>query len=298
MRLGFAGLGQMGRPIALNLARAGEDLTVCSRSGGALDAFSARGVCVTSRPADLAGADVVFLCLPDAEAVASVLLGEDGLAPRLATGTLVVDLGTTDHAETLLLSEALHARDIAFLDAPVSGMEARAIDGTLTVMCGGTLDAFARALPLLQRIGRTILHMGPSGSGQAAKLINQLLFDINAAALAELLPFAARLGLDPARMADVVNTGTGRSHASEFFVPRILRGQFSDGYPMAAAYKDLVAGASLSARLGVPLPVLAAATATYQTALRRGHGGEDKGAMIRVFEDLLDVRFRAALPEG
>ncbi len=298
MRLGFIGLGQMGRSIALNLLREGDDLTVCSRSGRGLDAFSASGASVTRNAADLAGADIVFLCLSDAEAVRSVILGEDGLAPLLGEGKLVVDLGTTDHAETIALSETLRARGVVFLDAPVSGMAARAIDGTLTVMCGGEADAFERALPLLQRIGRMILHMGPSGSGQAAKLVNQLLFDINAAALAELLPFAARLGLDPAKLADVVNTGTGRSYASEFFVPRILRGHFTDGYPMAAAYKDLVAGASLSARLGVPLPVLAAATATYQTALRSGHGGEDKGAMIRVFEDLLDVRFRAALPDG
>ncbi len=293
MRLGFVGLGRMGRPIALNLLRDGEDLTACSRSGRGLDGFRARGAAVTTRPADLAGADIVFLCLSDAGAVRSVLLGEDGLAPLLGAGALVIDLGTSDHAETLALGEALQARDIGFLDAPVSGMEARATDGTLTVMCGGTPEAFARARPLLQRIGRTILHMGPSGSGQAAKLVNQLLFDINAAALAELLPLAAYLGLDPAKVGDVVNTGTGRSHASEFFIPRMLRGHFTDGYPMAAAYKDLVAGASLSARLGVPMPVLAAATATYQTALRRGHGEEDKGAMIRVFEDLLDVRFRA-----
>ncbi|TLU74573.1 NAD(P)-dependent oxidoreductase [Lichenicoccus roseus] len=298
MRLGFVGLGQMGRPIAHNLLCEGETLTVCSRSGRGLDSFSARGAAVTRRPADLSDAGIVFLCVPDAEAVRSVLFGADGLASCLAPGTLLVDLGTTDHAETLALGEAVRARDICFLDAPVSGMEARAIDGTLTVMCGGTPDAFARAQPLLARIGRTILHMGPSGSGQAAKLVNQLLFDINAAALAELLPFAARLGLDPAKLGEAVNSGTGRSHASEFFIPRILRGHFTDGYPMAAAYKDLVAGASLSARLGVPLPVLAAATATYQTALRRGHGGQDKGAMIRVFEDLLDVRFRAALPDG
>ena len=298
MRLGFVGLGRMGRPIALNLLRDGDDLAACSRSGTAFDAFRARGAAVTRRPADLADAEIVFLCLPGAEAVRSVLLGRDGLAPRLRGGSLVVDLGTTDHAETLAVGDALLARDIAFVDAPVSGMEARAIDGTLTVMCGGTPDAFARAHPLLQRIGRTILHMGPRGSGQATKLINQLLFDINAAALAELLPLAALLGLDPAKVGEVVNAGTGRSHASEFFVPRILRGHFADGYPMEDAYKDLAAGASLSARLRVPMPVLAAATATYQTALRRGHGTEDKGAMIRVFEDLLGVRFRAAPPDG
>ena len=120
--------------------------------------------------------------------------------------------------------------------------------------------------------------MGPAGSGQLTKLINQLLFDINAAALGEILPMAVKMGLDPDLVGEVVNSGTGRSYASEFFMPRILRGHFCDGYPMAHAYKDLVSGAELGANHCIPMPVLAAATATYQTALLKGHGEKDKGA--------------------
>ena len=119
-----------------------------------------------------------------------------------------------------------------------------------------------------------------------------MLFDINAAALAEILPMAVKLGLDPDLVGEVVNSGTGRSYASEFFVPRILQRQFSDGYPMAHAYKDLVSGAELGAHHCVPMPVLAAATATYQTALLKGHGQRDKGAMVQVFEDILGVQVR------
>ena len=156
-------------------------------------------------------------------------------------------------------------------------MEARAVEGTLTVMCGGEREVFDRARPWLDRIGSKILHMGPTGSGQLTKLINQLLFDINAAALGEILPMAAKMGLDPDLVAEVVNSGTGRSYASEFFIPRILQGHFADGYPMAHAYKDLVSGAGLGAELCIPMPVLAAATATYQAALLRGHGEKDKG---------------------
>ena len=125
--------------------------------------------------------------------------------------------------------------------------------------------------------------MGGVGSGQLTKLINQLLFDINVAALAEILPMAVKMGLDPDLVGDVVNSGTGRSYASEFFIPRILKNSFSDGYPMKHAYKDLVSAAKISADLGIPLPVLGAATTTYQMALLKGFGDLDKGGMILRF---------------
>ena len=292
MKVGFAGLGQMGRPMAHNLRRSGAGLIVTSRSGRGFEAFRAAGAQATTDVAALAQADIVFLCLPGAAAVQALLLGADGLAARLGAGQVVVDLGTTDHAATLAIGRALEAAGIGFLDAPVSGMEARAIDGTLTVMCGGTVAVFERVRPLLEHLGSTILHMGPCGSGQLAKLVNQLLFDINAAALGEVLPMAASMGLDPALIGQVINSGTGRSYASEFFIPRILQGRFTDGYPMQDAYKDLVGGAALSAGQCVPMPVLAAATATYQAALRQGLGALDKGAMVQVFEALLGVEYR------
>lgn len=157
------------------------------------------------------------------------------------------------------------------------------------------MEDFNRALPLLQCVGKDIQYMGSAGSGQLTKLINQLLFDINCAALAELLPMAAKVGLDPDKVGHVVNNGTGRSYASEFFIPRILQNEFSKGYPMKHAYKDLVSAARLGSALCIPMPVLAAAMATYQMALLQGHGDKDKGAMIRPFEDLLGRQFRSAL---
>lgn len=291
MRIGFVGLGQMGRPIAHNLLRDDTSLAVCGRSGRHFEEFVARGATCSRDPAGLADAEVVFLCLPEATAVQDVL--DAGLASRLGPGRVVVDLGTTSHRATLAIARSLEARGVAFLDAPVSGMQARAVDATLTVMCGGEREVFDRVRPLLERIGSKVLHMGATGSGQLAKLVNQLLFDINAAALGEVLPMAAKLGLAPDLMGEVINGGTGRSWASEFFIPRVLRGHFTDGYPMRDAYKDLVGAAALSAELCIPMPVLAAATATYQAALLQGHGGQDKGAMVRVFENLLDVQFRS-----
>ena len=292
MKLGFVGLGQMGRPIALNLLKSGAQLVVSDRSDESFGAFRERGAAATTDVSELADADIIFLCLPNGKIVHEFLLGEDGLIRRLKPGQTVVDLSTITHTMTTAVASALNAGGIAFLDAPISGMQARAVDGTLTVMCGGERKVFYRVKPFLECIGNKILFMGPAGSGQLTKLINQLLFDINAAALAEILPMAVKLGLDPDLVGEVVNSGTGRSYASEFFVPRILQRQFSDGYPMAHAYKDLVSGAELGANHCVPMPVLAAATATYQTALLKGHGQQDKGAMVQVFEDILGVQVR------
>jgi 3-hydroxyisobutyrate dehydrogenase-like beta-hydroxyacid dehydrogenase len=292
--LGFVGLGQMGRPIALNLVRGGADVLVHARHERRFEELRSVGARATTDVTDLADVAVLFLCLPGSAAVESFMFGAGGelLAP-LRRGAAVVDLGTTAYGATIRAADALQAKGIQFMDAPVSGMEARAVQGTLTVMCGGEEEVYGRVRPYLDLIGSTVLHIGPVGSGQLTKLVNQLLFDINAAALAEVLPMAARLGLDPDLVGQVVNSGTGRSHASQFFVPRILRGHFTDGYPMKDAYKDLVNAAEMTAGRGIPMPVLAAATATYQTALLRGHGDQDKGAMVRVFEELLDVEFRS-----
>jgi len=294
MKIGFAGLGQMGRPIAHNLAKSGDELIVNARAESALAEFRDKGVGASTDPMALADADIVFLCLPNDKVVRDFLFGGSGLAERLGQGQTVVDLSTLTYGATKEIADRLGARGIRFLDAPISGMEARAIEGTLTVMCGGEREVFEAVKPYLDCIGNKILYMGPAGSGQLTKLINQLLFDINAAAIAEILPMAVKMGLNPDLVGEVVNSGTGRSYASEFFIQRQLRGHFADGYPMKHAYKDLVSGAELGAQLCIPMPVLAAATSTYQMALLGGHGDKDKGGMIRVFEDLLGVEYRSA----
>lgn len=291
MKVGFIGLGQMGMPIAINLAKR-FDVVAFHRGNRDVEALSAVNARATTDVFDLADSDVVFLCLSDTEAVKSILLDESGLTSRMDPGRIIVDLSTINYNATLDLNRTLARRGIDFVDAPISGMEARARDGTLTIMYGGDTQTFEKVMPCLSVIGSKILLMGGPGSGQLTKLINQLLFDINCSALAEVLPMAAKLGLDPASVMDVVNTGTGRSYASEFFGPRILDGNFKSGYPMKSAYKDLVSAAELSSLLAIPLPVLAAATSVYQQTLARGHGERDKGAMILLFEEFLGVKFR------
>lgn len=293
MNIAFVGLGQMGRPMAINMLKSGARLAVSSVSGKRHAELESKGAQATHDPAEIARADIVFLCLPGTSQVRDTLFGQNGIAAMMGPSQIIVDTSTVDYLETRGFARKLGERGIGFIDAPVSGMEARAIDGTLTAMCGGNLQTLETVRPFLSCVANNILHMGDEGSGQLAKLINQLLFDINCAAIAEVLPMAAKLGIDPEKVGKVINSGTGRSYASEFFIPRILKNNFSDGYPLKHAYKDIESGAKVGASHGIPLPVLAAASTTYQMALLQGHGELDKGAMIRVFEDLLGVQFRS-----
>lgn len=292
-KVGFIGLGQMGKWMALNVLKAGFDLTVYDISEAAVNALKEAGAKAAHSPKEMAAqVDWVFLSLPNTQVVESVLFGPNGIAEGAKPGLIVVDLSTIAYMATLGFAERLAQQGVVFVDAPVSGMEARAKDGTLTVMFGGDESVFQTVYPVFQAIGNTLIHMGKVGSGQLTKLINQLLFNTACAALAEILPMAVKLGLDPEKIAQVVVTGTGRSFAVEFFTPRILDSKFDEGYPLKHAYKDMISAAEISAHQKIPLPMVQAATTTYQMALAQGLGDEDKGAMIKVFERLLGVEFR------
>ena len=292
------GLGDMGRSMALHLAKKreseSEEVVAFDLDPARIEGLDAPGLVATTDPRKMAGAEVLFLCLPDGNVVEAALFGADGVAAGLADGAIVVDLSTTAHGKALEIGRRLAAEGKKFLDAPVSGAPAGAAAGTLTVMVGGDPATFEAVRPLIARIGTNVLHMGPSGSGQLTKTVNNVIYDINIAALAEVLPMAVAMGLDPEKLAQIVTTGTSRSYASEYFVPRMLKRLFDEGYPLGKAYKDLVSCAAVAAEGNFPMPVTAAATATYQTALRQGHGDKDKGAMVLPFEDLLGVQFRAA----
>jgi 3-hydroxyisobutyrate dehydrogenase-like beta-hydroxyacid dehydrogenase len=284
----------MGKPMALNMLRFAGKLLACDLKAEALAELESAGADITRDVREAAKADGIFLCVPSSRVVESIFYGEQGILSLLRPGQTVVDFSTIKYATTLRLAADLEARGVRFLDAPISGMEARAKDATLTVMVGGNREVYEKMLPYLNSVGNKILYMGEVGNGQLTKLINQLLFDINAAALAEVLPMAVKMGLDPQKVGDVVNSGTGRSYASEFFIPKNLQGVYDEGYPLEEAYKDLVSAAELASERCIPLPVLGAATATYQTAMLQGHGKLAKGAMIKVYEKLLGVTFRAA----
>jgi len=291
--VGFIGLGAMGKWMALNMMNAGFPLLVCDLNPEPVRFLQGRGAAAATTPAEAAGqVEWLFLSLPDTAAVERVIFGERGVVQGARPGLVVVDLSTIGYIPTLEIHRRLAEGGIRFADAPVSGMEARAKEAALTVMFGGDGGLLATVHPALEAIGNRVVHMGAVGSGQLTKLINQLLFNISCAGLAEVLPMAVKLGLDPEKVAEVVTTGTGRSFAAEFFIPHILENRFDEGYPVKHAYKDMVSAAEISAHRNIPLPLVNAATVTFQMALAAGLGDEGKGGLIRVFERILGVQFR------
>lgn len=292
-KIGFVGLGIMGKWMALNMMKAGYELMVNNTSPQAVKFLTDQGACEASTPAEMAAqVDWIFLSLPDTGVVESVVLGKNGILGGAREGLVVVDLSTIGYLETLEIEKKLKQKGVIFSDAPVSGMEKRAQEATLTVMFGGRKDIFELVLPALEAIGNKQIYMGEIGCGQLTKLINQLLFNISAAGIAEVLPMAAKLGLDPEKVTQVVTTGTGRSFAAEFFLPLALENRFDQGYPLKNAYKDMISAAEICVHEKIPLPMVQAATTTYQMALANGLGSESKGALIKVFEKLLGIEFR------
>jgi 3-hydroxyisobutyrate dehydrogenase-like beta-hydroxyacid dehydrogenase len=292
-KVGFIGLGTMGKWMAINVVRAGFPLTVFDVRPEPVRELIENGASPGEHPVDVARrSEVIMLSLPDTKVVEEVIFGANGLIEGMAPGAILVDLSTIHYLATLRIEERLREKGIIFLDGPVSGMEARAKNGTLTVMVGGDSKAMGKIQPLLEAIGNNIIYMGKSGNGQLTKLMNQLLFNISCAAMAEILPVAVKLGLDPEGVCNVVTTGTGRTFALEFFTPHILENNFEPGYTLSGAYKDMESAAEISSQMKIPLPVFAAAMQTYQLALVQGLGNENKGAMIKVWEKVLGVEVR------
>ena len=293
LRVGFIGLGEMGKWMAVHIVKAGFPLTVYDIRPGSVQDLVGEGASAAASAAEAAkNADCVLLSLPDEHVVEEVLFAESGLVQGLRSGSIVVDLSTTGYLATIRFAERLRSLGVTFIDAPVTGMEARAKDATLTIMAAGEEKAVQKIRPILALLGNNIVYMGKSGNGQLTKLVNQLLFNISAAAMAEVLPMAVKLGLDPEAVCQAVTTGTGQTFALAFFAPHILENNFKPGYPLNKAYKDMISAAEISSRKQIPLPVLAAAMQTYQMALAQGLGNENKGAMIKVWEKVLGVEVR------
>jgi 3-hydroxyisobutyrate dehydrogenase-like beta-hydroxyacid dehydrogenase len=291
-RVGFIGLGEMGLEMAIRISKSDHDLTVFDRMEKCIERVVAQGASAAKSPKDLAlKSDWIILSLPDTEAVKDVIFGHEGIIEGTHDGMIIVDCGTTHPLATREIAAMLREKGVAFLDAPVSGMKARARAGTLTVMVGGEERVLAMVSPVLGAFGNRIIYMGGSGNGQLTKLVNQLLFNINTAAIAEILPMAVKMGLDPEKVCEVMRTGTWRK-----FRPRILapdpRQRFQPGYHLKNAYKDTASAFEISAHERMPLPVTTAAALTYQLALARGLGDENKGAMIKVWENIFDVKVR------
>lgn len=292
MKISFIGVGVMGGGMCMNLIRKGLSVRAIARREEHLTAFREAGAEISTRNGTAADSDVIFLCLPDGNSVNQVLLGETGLLSRLPKGRIIIDCSTIGYLEARDLAGLCAARGVAYLDAPISGHQSKAADGTLTIMVGGDKVIFEQVKPLLDIVGSTILYMGESGSGQLTKMINNCVLNICTAAFCELMPLGVKLGLPTEELGKVLMTASGASNASRMLIPKILKGDFTYGFSLDRAYKDMAHMAEVTTRFKVPLPTLSGTMQTYQLALRHGDGDFYKGAMIRFYEDLLGVECR------
>ncbi|MDA0748904.1 MAG: NAD(P)-dependent oxidoreductase [bacterium] len=292
--VGFIGLGTMGKSMAHNALDEKFSLIVHDTAQQPVQELVSEGARAAGNIKEIAAlCNWIVLVLPDTQIVKSVLFEPDGLQAHLQPGQIVIDCGTTHPDFTKEAAQTLAKNNIDFLDAPVSGMQSRAEAGTLTVMVGGNERAFNTVHPLLNAIGEHIFYLGPSGNGQLAKIINNTFFNISCAAMAELLPFAVKLGLDPEIICDIVSSGSGQSYGFDFFSRLALQRNFGPGYPMQKAFKDLETIGELANREHAPLPVASATRKTYQMALEQNLGHLNKGAMIKVWEHLLNVKVQS-----
>ena len=254
-RVGFIGLGIMGAPMARHLLAAGFPLTVHSRSSGPVDALVEAGAARAESPAELARAsDVVVTMLPDTPDVERVMIGDDGVIAGAAAGSLAIDMSTIDPGPTRAIAEQFATHDVEMLDAPVSGGERGAIDGTLSIMVGGSDAAFARAKPILEAMGKNIVHVGPSGAGQITKACNQLVVAATIEAVAEALVLAERSGVDAAKVREALLGGFAGSKILEVHGQRMLDRAFEPGFRARLHRKDARIVLDAAQAAGSPIP--------------------------------------------
>jgi 3-hydroxyisobutyrate dehydrogenase-like beta-hydroxyacid dehydrogenase len=285
-RVAFFGLGIMGGPMAANLARAGFGLSVWTHTEGKAERFAAEhGVRAASTPADAAeGADAMISIVPDTPQVESVLFGDTGAAQSLAPGALVVDMSTIAPSASVLIGERLAGEGHEFLEAPVSGSRPKAEDGTLTIMAGGTESAFDRARPLFDVMGERIVHVGPQGHGQLAKLLTNVMGAVNAAAVAESVVAVRAAGLDPDAFLEVAAGSAGNSAMLTLKARPMFDESFEPLFKLEHMLKDVRHCLAEADALGVELRLGALAETLYARAAEEGHGGEDFAAVLKAVD--------------
>ena len=287
MRLGFIGLGVMGRPMALNLMKHGHEMSIYTRRAEAAAPLVAAGATRRASPAEVAAeAEAIFTMVADSHDVEEVVLGQRGVIHGARPGSVLIDMETISPAVARTVAAALGAQRIDMLDAPVSGGPAGAEQATLSIMVGGKAAVFERMRPLFACLGRTILHMGESGAGQMTKACNQLALLVNAQGTAEALTLARACGLDPARVREVLLGGVAASRVLELFGGRMVERDFAAGIEARLYYKDLYIALGLAHEAGLAMPAAALAMQNVNALIGRGESGSDLAALIKVVEGM------------
>ncbi len=287
MRVGFVGLGTMGGAMAANVARAGHAVVAWNRTPGRAAHLADLGVTLVERPSDVAAAsDVVITIVSDTPDVEAVLFGSEGVADGAAAGTLVVDMSTISPSSTRDFAARLAARGVAMLDAPVSGGSEGAKHGTLTIFVGGDADDLARARPVLEAMGSTITHMGPIGSGQAVKAVNQVILAGAYLGVAEGIVLAIKAGLDVEQAVAALSGGAAQSWVLANRSGRMIENDYPLGFRVALHRKDLGIALQLARETGASLPIAALCEQLEAGLIGRGHADDDMSAVARAIREL------------
>ncbi|MDR0562368.1 MAG: 2-hydroxy-3-oxopropionate reductase [Spirochaetaceae bacterium] len=292
MTIGFIGLGIMGRPMAKNLIKAGYQLAVYDKFAK-FDDLTALGAAGGSSNRDIAAkSDVIITMLPNSPHVKEAVLGQEGVIESIKPGTILVDMSSIAPAASQEVGAALKEKGVAFLDAPVSGGEPKAIDGTLAIMVGGDKAVFEKVKPILEKMGSSVILVGDVGSGNVTKLANQIIVALNIAAVSEAFVLATKAGVNPQAVFDAIKGGLAGSTVMNAKVPMILDGNFKPGFRIELHIKDLQNALDTAHNLGAPIPLTASVMETLQGLKTDGYGQNDHSAIVRFYEKLAGVEVR------
>ena len=286
-RIGFIGLGIMGRGMVANLLGAGFPVRVWNRTASRMGPLVEAGAEAGKDPADVAsGSEIVITCVSDTPDVEEVILGERGVISGVRPGSLVVDMSTISPSVTREVGERLGEEGVAMLDAPISGGSEGAANGTLSIMVGGAGDQVERAMPAFRAMGKTITHVGPIGAGQTVKLVNQIVVVVNMLAVGEGLLFAEAAGVDLAKTLDAINGGAAGSWMLRNRGPQVIERDWRPGFMIDLQQKDLRLALDAADEMGVPLLGTATVFQLYRTLQRAGLGAEGNHALAKALERL------------
>ncbi len=290
LKVGYIGLGLMGKSIARNILKAGFHLVVHNRSRAAVDELVAEGAVAASTPAVVAAqVDVVFTNLPDTPDVEKVVLGEKGILEGAHQGLIYVDNSTIKPAAARMLAEKFSERNVFALDAPVSGGDIGARNGTLTIMVGGDASALEKAMPIFMAMGKTVTHVGDAGAGQVAKAANQIMVAAQMVAMGELLVFAKKAGVDPKKVVDAIKGGAAQCWTLDVKPPRLFEGNRTPGFKAHMQLKDLKIILETAKEYDIPISGTVENTKLFQQMIDSGLGELDNSAVVSVIEKLAGI---------
>jgi 2-hydroxy-3-oxopropionate reductase len=290
LKVGYIGLGLMGKSIARNILKAGFPLVVHNRSHGAVEELVNEGAQEAQSPREVAGqVDVVFTNLPDTPDVEAVALGENGILTGAKPGLIFVDNSTIKPAAARRIAEVLGEKGVLCLDAPVSGGDIGARQGTLAIMVGGEAKALEKVMPVFLAMGKTVTHVGEAGAGQIAKAANQIMVAAQMVAMGELLIFARKAGADPQKVVEAIRGGAAQCWALDVKPPRLFAGNRTPGFKAYMQAKDLGIVMDTARQYGIPLPAAATHAQLFEAMLQMEMADLDNSAVIGVIEALAGV---------